>query len=97
MATKKDTTKVPKGFKKLTPTQESSSNNKEWKWDPRPSIDFKQDDLPEMKEWEVGKDYTIEVRVKMERYSSSMNSESGKTETGACFRILGVKAEAEEE
>jgi len=96
MATKKDTTKVPAGFKKLS-TEVKTEKTNEFKWDPRPSISLKEDDLPEMKNWKVPGEYTLEIRVKMEEYGSRVNLDTGKTETQGCFRILGVKAEAEEE
>jgi hypothetical protein len=82
--------KVPTGMKVLSPATKKESSNKPYVWDPRPELSVKAEDLPQIEEWEVGKEYTLSVKVKMEEYREGMNHESGKTEKRACLRIVAI-------
>lgn len=86
----------PKGMKVLSPKQKKEEINKPYVWDPRPELSVKAEDLPEIESWDVGKEYTLVVKVKMEEYREGMNHESGKTEKRACLRIVAIGVEEKE-
>lgn len=79
--------KVPKGMKKLS-TESKSSMISEYKHDPRPEIDLGVKDLPEIESWETGKEYTLSVKVKMEKYHEK--EENGKVEKRGCLRVVAI-------
>ena len=70
----------------------------DYKFDPRPSFSVDLKDLPQMKDFKVGEEYCLEVKVKMEDYRSSLDNQSGKEKTSASFRItsIGVDADSDE-
>jgi hypothetical protein len=88
--------KVPKGMVTLSPKTKKDSPNKPYVWDPRPEISVKSEDLPAIESWDVGKEYTLEVKVKMEEYREGTNSDSGKVEKRACLRIIAIGVEEKE-
>ena len=63
-----------------------------------PNVSFNAKELPEIKNWEVGKEYTMTIKVKMISYSedrSIRSLETGKTneEIRSRFDIIGVEPE----
>lgn len=57
-----------------------------------PNFELKQSDIPESKDWEVGKRYPVEVMLEM----TSMEARKGKEPT-VRFDVVGVKVEKEDE
>lgn len=89
MADAKKMIKPPK-LRKLSPEMKSDKPMKEYKYDPRPSLCVDQEDLPEMADWKVGKEYTLTVKVKMEGKNSSMDHETGKEKARGDFRVVSI-------
>lgn len=59
---------------------------------PKPHLDISSEDLPEIKDWDVGEIYTIEVKAKMT--SKSENTYNGeKPKLTACFEIQSAEEE----
>ncbi len=56
-------------------------------WDPRPDIRFTDKELPAIKNWKVGKEYMLVVKVKMKSHDSR---EEG---TSAQFIVVSVGSE----
>lgn len=63
---------------------------------PLPSFGLRADELPEIKDWEVGKTYTLRIKVRMNEYSERKEKTlERKNETArAYFDIIGVESEA---
>lgn len=80
--------KAPK-LKKLKAEMVKSTS--EYEYDDRPSISFKENELPEIKDWTVGKEYDVKIRVKM--MDSGINEygrEEDKGKIRAGFRVVAV-------
>jgi hypothetical protein len=92
MAKKFTTTKM----KVLEPAIKTEERDKPYSWDPRPYIDVKSEDLPDIEKWTVGKSYIIEVEVKLERYSEELNSETKKPEKRGSLRIVAMSSEIDD-
>lgn len=76
---------VSEEYKDVTPeTFGPMSESKTTKY--YPSISLKLEDIPEAKDWEIGKQYTVGIVVEMTRMSKSEN------ENSVGFDILAVKA-----
>ena len=71
-------------IKPTTWQEEMKSGDEEPRY---PMVDFKTKDLPEAKDWEVGKEYEITLKVRMRSITDSI-----KDDDRACFDILGVEA-----
>lgn len=59
-----------------------------------PSFSITEKDLPEIKQWSVGKKYKLEIEVEM---VSSSKNEYGKTPLTARFKIHRIGTEEEDE
>lgn len=70
------------------------STSKEW--DNRPSISFSESQLPEIKKWNVGEKYVLEVTVEMNGIRQEDYGEEKGKYVGN-FKVTSVKAEEEEE
>ena len=57
-----------------------------------PNFELKQSDIPESKDWEVGKRYSVEMMLEM----TSMEVRKGKEPT-VRFDLVGVKVEKEDD
>lgn len=82
--------KIAKGTKRIT------AANDIVRWRPKPTLSVDAEDLPEIKEWSVGKTYTMVVKAKMTEVRSSDDDEYAdgdgyKRPTSARFRIVSVK------
>ena len=55
----------------------------------KPSIRINEDELPELKDWEVDKEYTLEVKVKLMNLGRS--DYENKPKLWGSFRVLDVK------
>lgn len=60
----------------------------------RPEFTLSEKDLPAIKDWEVGKRYSIEVNVEMVNHSKGDMWDSDGKEHSARFRIMSVDSEA---
>ncbi len=60
-----------------------------------PSFGLRADELPDIKNWEVGKEYTMRVKVRMNEYSERKEKTlERKSETArAYFDIIGIEPE----
>lgn len=88
--------KVPK-MKKLS-AEVKSEKSMDYKFDPRPTFDVDASELPQIKDWKVGEEYSIEIKVKMESLRSSIDHQSGKEKTTSCLRVtsIGVDEDSDE-
>lgn len=59
-------------------------------WDERPTFRVEDKDLPEIKGWDTGNEYTIVMKVKMEEKMS--RDREGKSKTCGDFRIISIGA-----
>ena len=84
--------KSPKGMKVLSKKTESMS--KPMEYDNRPSFRVTTKDLPEIETWETGKEYILEVKVKLESYKEE--AEGGPVEKCGCLRIVAIGVEEKE-
>ena len=57
------------------------------------TIEFNVDQLPEIKEWEVGENYQITIKVRQKSFEER-KKEGKKTKEEARFEILAVKADS---
>jgi hypothetical protein len=87
---------MPKGMKKLLPETKKETPSKGYTYDPRPEIRVKATELPDIENWEVGQEYNLSVRAKMERYLNEINGDTGKNEKSASLRIVGIGTYDEE-
>ncbi len=55
-----------------------------------PNLSFTANELPEIKEWEVGKEYYLKVKVKMTSYSENKELRGTPTARGS-FDVEGVE------
>ncbi|MCK9578712.1 hypothetical protein M0R01_04480 [bacterium] len=55
-----------------------------------PYISFNAKQLPEIKDWEVGKEYEMKIKIKMNSYSESKALE-GNEVARADFDLIGVE------
>lgn len=92
MALKKSMAK-PTGMKKLKTVDDSHA--RDMKYDPRPTVDFTSDELPEIKDWKVGEEYYVLVCVKQERITTKID-DKGKEKHCASFKVVSVKTYDEE-
>lgn len=63
---------------------------------PKPSLSVTEDDLPEIKNWEVGKKYNVKAKVEMRSHSKGDNygyDEGGKKKHKATLIIHNISAE----
>lgn len=82
--------KAPK-MRKLADKEKPMESKISSGWDPRPDVSFTDKELPAIKDWAVGKEYVLVVKVKMKR-----NEEiEGKGHT-ARFIVVSVGAEEKE-
>jgi len=65
------------GMKKLSDKVKTEKMT-DYKYDPRPCFSVELKDLPEMSDWKVGEEYSLEVKVKMEEKRSAIDSQSGE-------------------
>lgn len=67
---------------------------------PKPTMSVEDQDLPQIKDWEVGKTYTVKAKIKMTYQSEGDEWESpdgqSKNVMRARFRILDIKPMKEE-
>ena len=60
-----------------------------------PNISFSAKELPEIKEWKVGNEYEMTIKVKMTSFSKNertlMGGSESKENTNASFDILGIE------
>ena len=63
--------------------------SKEKNWDTRPSLYFNDIELPAIKNWQVGEEYDISLKVKMNG-SSIREDKKGKSTISADFVITGI-------
>lgn len=73
----------PKTFK-----MEMMSNEDEPRF---PMIDLDVKDIPEAKDWEVGKEYEVTLKVRMRSITDSI-----KGDDRVCFDILGVETDEDD-
>ncbi len=84
-ALKKGAADASEEYKDVTPeTYGPMESSKETKY--YPSISLKLEDIPEAKDWEIGKQYTIGIVVEM------TNMRKSEDESSVGFDILAVKA-----
>lgn len=64
--------------------------------DPRPSFTITVDELPQIKEWSVGKKYTLEIEVEM---TGSRIEDWGenKDKLTASFRVSGIMEDTDDD
>lgn len=94
MSAPKNIAKVP-NMKKLSPEVKKETPSKRYSYDPRPCLDITAIDLPQIKEWSVGKGYNLEVKVKMESYNEGIDSDTGKEKIRACLRVTAIGVDAD--
>lgn len=77
-----------KQLKETVKMQDSPSS-----WDSRESITIKEKDIPEIKDWEVGKSYKIEATVLMT--TKDMNTDAGADQNkhSARFKITAISVD----
>lgn len=59
-------------------------------YDDRPRLSFKETELPAIKDWSVGKEYELKIKVKMTG-SSEMDYSDDKGKIRGDFKITGVE------
>ena len=61
------------------------------------NLSLSEKDLPEIKEWDIGKNYKLEISITMtgKRIPSHWDLEMGKRGISADFKITGVKNKSE--
>lgn len=64
-------------------------------YDPPARLEVKAKDLPEIKDWEVGKTYEIKLKAKM--VSKSEGGYDGSQPLSAVFNVSGVKTDSDYE
>ena len=70
-------------IKPMTWKEEMKSNDDEPRY---PCVDFKVEDIPESKDWEVGKEYTLSLKVRMRSITDSI-----KGDDRVSFDVLGIE------
>ena len=58
--------------------------------DPRPTICLDSDNLPEIKNWEVGKEYNANVILKVDSKADNIDEETGKRMIRATLKLAGI-------
>lgn len=58
--------------------------------DPRPTICLDSDNLPEIKNWEVGKEYNANVILKVDGKADNIDEETGKRIIRATLKLAGI-------
>jgi hypothetical protein len=65
---------------------------------PKSHLTLRMEVLPEIKDWKVGEEYGIELKVKMTDASSYADDDgNGKPEYMAGFEVIKAEADSEEE
>ncbi len=80
-------------MKKLTAVANSKEDNS---YDPRPTIEISEKDLPEIKKWNVDDEYELEIKVKMIGINEK-NYGPDKGKKAATFRVISIGLEEAEE
>lgn len=62
-----------------------------------PSFSLSEKDLPELKDWEVGKKYNLEIEVEQIGKEKNSYMTDNKNEIMGRFKIVKIKAENSEE
>lgn len=94
-ATNEHMSSMAKGFEAIKPNNNQygelcePSNSKVLYF---PNFELKQSDIPESKEWEVGKRYPVEMMLEM----TQMEARKGKGPT-VRFDVVGVKVESKKD
>jgi len=56
-----------------------------------PSLYLNGDELPEIKKWKVGEEYTLKIKVRMSSYSEEKSLEVKGGNSHASFEVMGVE------
>lgn len=64
-------------------------------FDSRPRISFTEDELPEIKEWSVGKKYKLEIKVEMTGINKMEYGEN-KNKIQGQFKVISTNVEEKE-
>lgn len=83
-------TKAPK--LKTLKSSATDTFNKSGKYDPRPTIDFSETDLPEIKNWTIDGKYKLTIEVEM-RGINEREHGNDKGKKFASFRVTKVGVE----
>ena len=60
-----------------------------------PNFNLKKQDLPEMKNWKVGQEYELKVKVRMTGYDEHKSLNSKESTARGEFDIIGIEPEEE--
>ena len=56
-----------------------------------PSFYLKKEDLPEMKDWKVGQEYELKIKVRMTGYDEHKSLNSKESKAQGEFDIIGIE------
>lgn len=56
-----------------------------------PSFNLKKQDLPEMKDWKVGQEYELKIKVRMTGYDEHKSLNSQESTAHGEFDIIGIE------